>query len=121
MENICALFDSSVGKSFDNEALSDVLKEAKRRKDNKIPPGFKDSGKEGDKPYGDYILWRQILNHIRDEQKPLIFVTSEEKEDWWEKRSGKTVGPLFELLKEFHQVTGQPFLLYRTSRFLEYG
>lgn len=121
LENICNLFESSVGESFENEPLAEVLKEAKRRKENKIPPGFKDSGKEGDKAYGDYILWRQILNHIKEKKKPLIFVTSEEKEDWWERGSGKTVGPLYDLLKEFHEETGQPFLLYKTARFLEYS
>lgn len=121
LENICALFNSNVGKPFDQETLPEILKEANRRKENKIPPGFKDNGKEGDKPYGDYFLWRQILNYIKDVQKPLIFVTSEEKEDWWEKGSGKTVGPLYDLLKEFNRETGQPFLLFRTARFLEYS
>lgn len=121
LDNICSLFDSSLGKPFSNEELPEILKEAKRRKENKIPPGFKDSGKEGDKPYGDYLLWRQILNYVKEVQKPLIFVTSEEKEDWWEKGSGKTIGPLYDLLREFHQETSQPFLLYKTARFLEYS
>lgn len=121
LENICKLFESSVGNPFDKDSFPEILKEAKRRKDNKIPPGFKDGGKEGDKPYGDYILWKQILNYIKEVQKPLIFVTSEEKEDWWEKGSGKTVGPLYDLLKEFYEETGQPFLLYKTARFLEYS
>lgn len=121
LENICTLFNSNLGNPFEQDALPEILKEAKRRKENKIPPGFKDSGKEGDKPYADYILWRQILNHIKEVQKPLIFVTSEEKEDWWEKGAGKIVGPLYDLLKEFHQETGQPFLLYKTARFLEYS
>lgn len=121
LENICTLFNSNVGEPFEQDLLTEIHKEAKRRKDNKIPPGFKDNTKEGDKPYGDYILWRQILDHIKKVQKPLILVTSEEKEDWWEKSSGKIVGPLYELLKEFHLETGQPFLLYRTSRFLEYS
>lgn len=121
LENICALFNSNVGASFEPEIFPEILKEAKRRKENKIPPGFKDSGKEGDKPYGDYVLWKQILNYVKDVQKPLIFVTSEEKEDWWEKGTGKTVGPLYDLLKEFYIETGQPFLLYRTARFLEYS
>lgn len=121
LETVCKLFESSVGKPYEKEPLSEILKEAKRRQENKIPPGFKDSGKEGDKAYGDYILWRQILDYIKEVQKPLIFVTSEEKEDWWEKGSGKTVGPLYELQKEFHEETGQPFLLYKTARFLEYS
>lgn len=121
LDNICNLFDSSVGSSFSKDELSEVLKEAKRRKDNKVPPGYKDSSKDGIKPYGDYMIWRQVLNHIKEANKPLIFVTSEQKEDWWEKSSGKTVGPLYELLKEFFEETEQRFLLYRTDRFLEYS
>lgn len=121
LENICTLFNSNVGNAFDKESLPEILKEAKRRKENKIPPGFKDSGKEGDKPYGDYLLWRQILDYIKETKKPLIFVTSEEKEDWWEKGSGKTIGPLYDLLKEFYLETGQRLILYKTARFLEYS
>lgn len=119
LDKICNLFDSSIGPSFDKDLLPEILKEAKRRKENKIPPGFKDQNKEGDKPYGDYIVWRQVLNYVKESKKPLIFVTSEEKEDWWEKGSGRIVGPLYELLKEFYEETGQSLLLYRTARFLE--
>jgi hypothetical protein len=121
LETITDLFESSIGIPFENEILPEIIKEAKRRIENNIPPGFKDQNKEGIKPYGDYFLWRQILNYVKQTKKPLIFVTSEEKEDWWEKSSGKTVGPLYELLKEFHEETGQPFLLYRTARFLEFS
>jgi len=121
LDNICNLFDGKVGSSFSIDKLPEILKEAKRRKDSKIPPGYKDSSKDGVKPYGDYIIWRQVMDHIKEANKPLIFVTSEQKEDWWEKSSGKTIGPLYELLKEFFEETGQRFLLYRTDRFLEYS
>jgi hypothetical protein len=121
LEQICKLFDSNVGAQFEKEAFPEVIKEAKRRKENKIPPGFKDANKDGDKAYGDYIIWRQVMNHVKSLGRPLIFITSEQKEDWWEKSSGKTVGPLYELLKEFHEETGQRFLLYRTDRFLEFS
>jgi hypothetical protein len=121
LEKICDLFDSSVGPQFDKDAFSEIIKEAKRRKENKIPPGFKDHNKDGDKPYGDYIIWRQILDYVKEIKRPLIFVTSEEKDDWWEKGSGKTLGALYELIKEFHEATGQRFLLYRTARFLEFA
>jgi len=121
LEKICKLFDSRVGPAIEKDILPEILKEAKRRKENKIPPGFKDLNKDGDKPYGDYIIWYQIINHIKEAKKPLIFVTSEQKEDWWEKTSGKTIGPLYDLLKEFYEETGQRFLLYRTDRFLEFA
>lgn len=121
LDSICKLFESRVGSPISKEDLSEVLKEAKRRKENKIPPGFKDSNKDGDKPYGDYIIWYQIINYVKEIKKPLILVTSEQKEDWWEKASGQITGPLYELLKEFYEETGQRFLFYRTDRFLEFS
>jgi hypothetical protein len=66
-------------------------------------------------------MWRQILDYVKETKKPLIFVTSEQKEDWWEKAQGETVGPLYELLKEFNKETGQRFLFYSTYRFLEFS
>ncbi len=121
LNSICDLFKDAVGSPFNDAELLEASKEAKRRKDNKIPPGFKDSAKDGDKPFGDYFLWRQILNHIKNEKRPLIFVTSEQKDDWWEKRSGQIIGPQYELIKEFFEVTKQKFIFYRTDRFLEFA
>jgi len=121
LQSISGLFESKVGLPFEKEKLAEVLKEAKYRKDNKIPPGFKDAGKDGEKPYGDYIMWRQILDYVKESKRPLIFVTSEQKEDWWEKVQGETIGPLYELLKEFNKETDQRFLLYSTYRFLEFS
>lgn len=121
LDSICKLFESKVGSPISKEDLPEVLKEAKRRKENKIPPGFKDSNKDGDKPYGDYIIWHQIINYVKEIKKPLILVTSEQKEDWWEKASGQTTGPLYELIKEFYEETGQRLLFYRTDRFLEFS
>jgi hypothetical protein len=121
LASITRLFESNIGSPFNKEELVEVLKEAKRRKENKIPPGFKDSNKDGDKPYGDYIVWCQIINYIKGVKKPLIFVTSEQKEDWWEKASGQITGPLYDLLKEFYEETEQRFLFYQTDRFLEFS
>lgn len=121
LDQITEFVAGRIGEPYTEEQLSPVIKEAKRRKDAKIPPGFKDSGKDGDKPYGDYTMWRQILDHAKEHVKPVIFVTSEQKEDWWEKSSGKTIGPHHELLREAFQETGQKILFYRTDRFLEFA
>ena len=121
LDKIAELVADRIGESYTGERLSAVLKEAKRRKDAKIPPGYKDSGKDGDKPFGDFVMWRQILDYAKEHGKPVIFVTSEQKEDWWEKASGKTIGPHHELLREAFQETGQKILFYRTDRFLEFA
>jgi hypothetical protein len=49
----------------------------------------------------------------------MILVTSERKEDWWEKHSGKTVGPRQELQREASEYSGQRVLIYQTTRFLQ--
>ena len=121
LTGLLALFDSSVGEPFSSEDLDAHLAEAKRRADKKIPPGYLDAKKDGDRPYGDYIMWRQMLDKAKESGTPLIFVTSENKEDWWERASGKTTGVLYELIKESHEETGQRFLFYRTDRFLEFA
>lgn len=93
----------------------------KERKKNKIPPGYLDDGKDEDRPYGDYYLWLQVIEHAKTVGCPVILVTSERKDDWWEKISGKTIGPRPELLREAKQVSGQRVLIYQTERFLEHA
>jgi len=80
-----------------------------------------DDGKDENRPYGDYYLWLQIIQHAKSVGLPIILVTSERKEDWWEKISGKTTGPRPELMREAKQVSGQRILIYQTDRFLEHA
>jgi len=121
LEKVAALFDGAIGDKFPDENLATITKEAEERKTNKIPPGYLDDGKDGDRPYGDFFLWRQILDYSKKNSKPILLVTSERKEDWWEKLSGKTTGPRIELLREASEYTGQRVLIYQTDRFLEFS
>jgi len=45
-------------------------------------------------------------------------VTSEQKDDWWEKHNGRTLGPRKELLDDAARIAGQRILLYQRQRFL---
>ncbi len=119
LEKISSLFRDSIGEGFKQEEIEEINKLAEHRKQNKIPPGYMDNEKDNDRPYGDYYLWRQILDHAKSENLPIIFVTSERKEDWWEQISGITTGPRPELLKEAIEHSGQRVLIYQTERFLE--
>ena len=64
------------------------------------------------KKYGDFIIWKQLIEHAIDTKKNVIFVTDDEKEDWWEEFNGKTIGPRPELSKEFREKTSKLFLMY---------
>ncbi|WP_256855968.1 PIN-like domain-containing protein [Terribacillus halophilus] len=132
--NIFDLLEGIVGNSYKQEIIEDIQKEGKQRFANKIPPGFEDdkeSNKQlyrtyGDLTYqlkfGDLILWRQIIDYSRNIKKPIIFVTEDKKEDWWEKdKRNNLKRPHPHLLQEFFNKTEQRFYMYRTDNFVRYA
>ena len=118
LEWVAKTFDNAVGSDIPAEQRKNWEEEAKRRIENKIPPGYLDKDKDTNSS-GDIFVWKQILERAKEASKTVIFVTSEQKEDWWEKHSGKTVGQRFELLKEAHDVCGQKIIIWKTGHFLE--
>ena len=121
LERLYGIFEKSIGDDFSEADKKIHAKAAEERKNKKIPPGYMDKDKDGDRSYGDYFFWRQVLDHAKAQAKPVIIVTSEKKEDWWEIVSGQTIGPRYELLKEAYEVTGKKALIYQTDRFLSYA
>jgi len=98
---------------FDPEFDDDFLKkDAEWCKKYSIPPGYKDNRetrKEKQNPNGDLIIWHTILKLGEEQNKDLIFVTSEQKADWWHKQpggDGEALYPRFELIDEFRRVSG---------------
>ena len=65
------------------------------------------------------MVWKQILEYSRDNKRDIIYVTHDQKEDWWEQSKGKTIGPRVELRKEFANITKQNFYMYSMESFLE--
>jgi len=121
LEKLLLLFDDSkVGEPFDEQILPNLYKEADDRYKLLKPPGFKDANeKEDERKYGDFILWKQILEFAKKESRPIIFVTGEKKEDWWVKKNNKIISPHVELRREFHEYVHQPFWMYQTQDFLQ--
>ncbi|MCK9691865.1 PIN-like domain-containing protein [Pseudomonas syringae] len=134
------IFDSKVGKAFLNQdEIDKINKEAEHRYKLKIPPGYKDDGKDKDEPdeyvhngliykkkYGDYLVWTQLLNHASESKvKNLIFITDDAKEDWWSQidfEGPKTVGPRPELVDEATRLGKiETFLMYKPEGFLKYA
>ncbi|MEQ5041346.1 MULTISPECIES: PIN-like domain-containing protein [Providencia] len=117
LEKISDLFNEKIGDEPEN--YEELINIAKDRIKNKIPPGYRDITKDDDGPCGDYVLWSQLIEHSKTVNKPLILITSERKEDWWEKIKGKTVGPRPELLKEAFEKSGNHILIYQTENFIK--
>lgn len=84
-----------------------------------IPPGYKDAAKD-DLGIGDFLIWLTILELGSRNQKPLIFVSGEEKSDWQHRSGGAGFLPRYELVDEYQRSSGgQPFYMIPLSRLLE--
>lgn len=128
--DIDRLFRNQITEKYDNKRLEDLFVEGAKRYSDKIPPGYKDINKaDGEdtfssriRVYGDLIIWRQIVDFAKKDKVDIIFVTDDNKEDWWSVSStGKTIGPRPELIEEFEHETKQSILIYQADRFFEYS
>jgi DNA-binding NarL/FixJ family response regulator/rRNA-processing protein FCF1 len=99
-----------------------VREELLRRQLHHIPPGYKDSSKE-DEGIGDLLIWFTILEIGKAHKKSIIFVSGEEKADWWYKSEGQSLYPRYELTDEFRRFSeGQSFHIISFSNLLDlYG
>ena len=124
LDSVTRLFDGRTGFDFSEDVLENVYKEGEKRYANQVPPGFCDEkNKKGQSKrslYGDLIVWKQTIQHCKEQNRHLIFVTDDHKADWWEKVEGKH-SPRKELIKEFINNTGCDIIIYDSQRFLEYA
>lgn len=127
LEKILTIFENKTGTAFTSEELKLIEKEGEIRYSKEIPPGYKDSSKKKNEDilnnmYGDFIIWKQILKFAKDNQQNIIYVTNDQKEDWWNIVKGQTIGPRVELRKEFISATNNKlFHMYTLDNFLKYS
>jgi hypothetical protein len=107
------LFEGKVGTKYADERYETIVTEGKDRYSKKIPPGYCDKKKDASEcktaPYGDLIIWNQIIDYSSENHKDVIFITHEQKEDWWASERGRITGPKIELIREFRDKTNQTF------------
>lgn len=135
-QKLDAILVNRVGPSPKDQAELDVLiNDGSMRYDNRIPPGYADVEKDKNPneanfyhdgicypcKFGDLILWRQLLSYAKEEGiKTVLLVTSDQKEDWWWREKGKTIGPRPELAREALAEGGvELFWMYSSVQFLE--
>jgi hypothetical protein len=99
-----------------------VQTELLKRQLHRIPPGYKDSSKE-DLGVGDLLIWFTILEIGQSKKKDVIFVSSDQKTDWWHRSEKQPLYPRFELVDEFRRCSGGcSFHIIPFSHFLDlYG
>lgn len=127
LDEITTLFDGKVGLDYDEEKLKAIYKEGEARYKIKCPPGFKDdtAQKRADGPrhvYGDLILWKQLMEHAKEKKKDVVFISDDQKEDWWVEWKGMKIYPKPELIREFEKETdGRRVVFYNQQQFLNFA
>lgn len=121
--SISELFRNRITDQFTQDELNNIFKEGEERFKNKVPPGFEDEKtKEGNRKFGDLILWKQIILKAKELKKDIILITDERKIDWWWKiKDGRNMGPRQELVEEMKREADVDFHMYSSERFLTYG
>jgi hypothetical protein len=114
-----SLLDSRVGEPMRPRKLKAARKEAKRRAAAQLPPGYRDSGKAD--PTGDYLIFRQLMDEAKERKLPVVFITDDEKPDWYRREYNIPLGPRYELREEMMAEAGVPFVIMTTERFLRYA
>lgn len=126
----------------DQNELNELYKDGEYRYEHEIPPGYKDAKKRSsdssskktyifddlvfERKFGDLILWNQILEMAKDDKvKNVIFITDDQKEDWWWIETSSTrrvIGPRPELIQEIRSKSNvENLLMYTSERFLKYA
>jgi hypothetical protein len=118
LDEITALFENRVGLPFSDDQLAQISREGKGRYEHEIPPGYMDEDKSRGNVYGDFIIWKQMLDKAQAHKQGLIFVTNEKKQDWWHKDGDDILGPRPELRHEMKSVAQSAFYMFRADTFL---
>ncbi|HGY1007972.1 TPA: PIN domain-containing protein [Aeromonas salmonicida] len=99
--------------------LEEISQDLARRNKLKLPPGYKDGGKEQNQA-GDLLIWHELLNLAIARNKHVIFVSGDEKADWWHQSGRAALYPRFELVDEFREKTdGRSFHILSLSKLLK--
>ena len=120
LDRLTDLFEGRVGEKWQPDKLKALKKEGEERYANKIPPGYMDSRKHDGQygKYGDLIIWKDMIGKATEDERPVVFISDDAKEDWWWIHRGEKLGPRPELIQEFKECSGQAFHIYQFTQFL---
>lgn len=120
-ERLADLLENRIGVPLTSDELKEVFVEGEKRYKENIPPGYLDKKKPSPEKYGDLIIWKEILKKNKDIDTPIIFITRDNKDDWFMNEMGLTICPRPELVEEFKKSKPNLFYSYSTTSFLQYA
>lgn len=114
---IAEMLELRVGKPLSEQEVKD---DYEKRKKEKIPPycSVDERKKERADAMGDVRLWLELKKEYQNKGTPLIFVTNDQKTNWWDKEHGYHE-PQSRLLIEMAECTKSVCLFYTAERFID--
>jgi hypothetical protein len=112
------LFDGTV--VCESSVSDDDLEKARQsRYAARIPPGYRDKGKE-DGGVGDLAIWLTILDVCAARGRDALFVSEDSKDDWFHRSGDQRLFPRYELAEEFSaRTSGKAFGILSLSALLK--
>lgn len=109
----------SKGVVYDPEFdRAEITRDLARRQIYKLPPGYKDAAKD-DQGIGDLLIWYTILDLAKKQKKNVLFVSADQKPDWWCQSEGQPLYPRYELIDEYRRISeGQTIGITKFSEFV---
>lgn len=119
LEELVDIVGDNIGIEPTSESLAKLYDIAEERISKQVPPGYLDSKKQSPQKYGDVLIWFEILEHAKSKSLPIVLITDDDKDDWWQKPEGRKLGPRPELREEMQKCSGVEFYLFNPSYLLE--
>ncbi|MBS1825618.1 MAG: hypothetical protein JST93_09880 [Acidobacteria bacterium] len=85
LEEIIAFVNDHVATTNPFKTFEEISISKDLRFSGKVPPGFKDEGKEGkgDNSCGDLVFWQEVLADLEPKKrKTAVIITNDNKSDW---------------------------------------
>ena len=116
------IFAGKTGSELDGN-IEDLKDKAQERYEKEKPPGYEDYNGEEELSRGeceDFLIWKQLMEFAERDGEDVVFITGDEKYDWWEKADEHNlVRPSHELLREFRRETGQVFWMLTIENMID--
>ncbi len=121
LDKLMDIFEGRTGNALD-QSMEKLKGEARERYESKQPPGYEDYDGEDEMSRGeceDFLIWKQLMEFAEAEDRDVVFITGEKKNDWWEVDSEHNIiRPRHELLRELGRKTEQVFWMLTTEQML---
>lgn len=111
------IFNSTNIVVLNMENKEEIMKDWSARKKSKSPPGYNDSEKI-DTGIGDFLIWKAMIQLSEKKNKDIIFVTGDQKNDWFNLCDKKPLAIRSELINEFRYHTGRNINIMNFTTFL---